>query len=230
MVCDQYYPDACTTVSDYSRGHSFVVPIIAYGFLSNEMIAVTAFEARDLQALRIPSQTIAYFIFTIYFMCAIGELLNVDWVNPALPQIYGGVNEDSVKTDGTQSRSRAIFVIAALQAGYTRIPGLLNGFMIFSALSASNSALYIASRTLYGMTRTINPWRWFSFLKFLGNVWHKTGVPMWALFASFIAFLWLPFLQLKSGYAIADVSQEHKSSSHVCTDTVQACRDHEYKR
>lgn len=167
-----------------------------------EMISVTAFEARDLRALRMPSQIIAYFVVAIYFLLAIGELLNVEWVNTSLPPIYGGINGTSVET----SRSSAVIVIAAVQAGYKHMPGLLNGFMIFSALSASNTSLYVASRTLYGMTRTINPWGWCSFLKELGSVWHKTGVPMWALFGSFIAFLWLPFLQLKRGYAIAEVS------------------------
>ena len=181
--------------------YSYVVPIIAYGFVGVEMIAITAFEARDLRSLRIPSQAIAYFVVGIYLLLAIGEFLNVEWVGTPLPEIYG-INGTSVET----SRSNAVFVIAAAAAGYKRMPGLLNGFMIFSALSASNSSLYVASRALYGMTRTISPWGWASFLKKLGRVWYKTGVPMWALSASFIAFLWLPFLQLKRGYAIADVS------------------------
>ena len=165
------------------------------------MIAITAFEARDLRSLRIPSQLIAYFVVVIYLLLAIGEFLNVKWEGTPLPEIYG-INGTSVET----SRSHAVFVIAAAAAGYKRMPGLLNGFMIFSALSASNSSLYIASRALYGMTRTISPWGWASSLKELGSVWHKTGVPMWALFVSFVAFLWLPFLQLKRGYAIEDVS------------------------
>ena len=181
--------------------YSYVVPLIAYGFIGVEMISMTAFEARDLRSLRMPSQTIAYFVAVIYFLLAIGEFLNVKWVGTPLPEIYG-INGTSVGT----SRSNAVFVLAAAAAGYKRMPGLMNGFMIFSALSASNSALYIASRALYGMTRTITPRGWLSFLKELGSVWHKTGVPMWALFVSFLAFLWLPFLQLKRGYAIADVS------------------------
>ena len=169
------------------------------------MISIAAFEARDLRSLRMPSQTIAYFVVAIYFLLAIGEFLNVKWVGTPLPEIYG-INGTSVET----SRSNAVFVLAAAAAGYKRMPGLMNGFMIFSALSASNSALYVASRALYGMTRTITPWRWLSFLKELGSVWHKTGVPMWALFVSFLAFLWLPFLQLKRGYAISDVSCSHQ--------------------
>lgn len=85
------------------------------------------------------------------------------------------------------------------------MPGFLNGCLIFAALSAANTSLYIASRALYGMTRAINPWKWFGWLKLLGTVWHKSGVPMWALVASALSFGWLPFLQLKGGYAIADV-------------------------
>lgn len=193
----------------------YVVPIIAYAFLGVELVSVTAFEARDLRSLRFASQTVAYFVIAIYLFCAIGEFLNVEWTDGALPQIYGGINQASVKVGEPVHNSRAVIVIAAFRAGYTRTAGLLNGCMIFSALSASNTSLYIASRTLYGMTRKINPWKWFRILKFLGSVWHKTGVPMWALFISFIAFYWLPFLQLHGGYAIADLLEIMSISASV---------------
>lgn len=55
------------------------------------------------------------------------------------------------------------------------------------------------------MTRAVNPYKWFRWLRLLGTVWHKNGVPMWALVASALSFGWLPFLQLKGGYAVADV-------------------------
>ena len=179
-------------VSQFSQGifdnyiSSYVVPSIAYGFVGVEVISMAALEARDLRSLRIPSQTIAYFVVAIYFLLAIGEFLNVKWVGTPLPEIYG--------TKGTSvgiSRSNAVFVLAAAAAGHKRMPGLMNGSMIFSSLSASNSALYVASRALYGMTRSITP---------------KTGVPMSALIVSFLAFLWLPFLHLNRGYAIKDES------------------------
>ena len=203
MVSHQIASKFLRALSD-NRNCSYVVPLVAYAFIGVEMISMTAFEARDLRSLRIPSKIIAYFVVIIYLMLAIGEFLNVKWVGTPLPEI-DGINGTSIET----SRSNAVFVIAAAAAGYKRVPGLLNGFMIYSALSASNSYLYVASRALYGMTRTISPWGCASFLKELGSVWHKTGVPMWALFISFLAFLWLPFLQLSRGYAIADVSYLH---------------------
>lgn len=173
------------------------------------MVSVTAFEARDLRSLRIPSRIVAYFVVSLYFMCAVGEFLNVGWTCESLPNVLGA-SETSVITTGrppcdkSPQRTTAIIVIAA--RGYGHAPGLFNAFMIYACLSAANSSLYIASRTLYGMTRTINPWRRFSVLKALGTVWHKTGVPMWALLISFISFIWLPFLQLKKGSAIDSVS------------------------
>ena len=184
---------------------SYVIPIIAYAFVGIESVSVTAFEARDLRSLRVASQTISFFFIAIYLFCGIGELLNVEWSDGALPEIYGGANEASLKKGQAVHNSRAIIVIAAYEAGYTRAAGFLNGCLIFSALSCSNTALYVASRTLYGMTRKISPGRGLQGLKFLGSVWPKTGVPMWALFISFLAFYWLPFVQLHGGYAVADV-------------------------
>lgn len=184
---------------------SYVIPIITYGFISVEMIAVTAFEARDLNSLRKSSQLIAYFISALYLFCVIGELLNVEWTNKALPEIFGGLHTDDAGVYGGRPRSRAVIIIAAVEAGYPKTPGFLNGCMIFAALSASNTALYIASRSLYGMTRTIRPWKCFRGLRVLGSVWHRNGVPMWALLISAVAFVWLPFLELRGGYAIADV-------------------------
>lgn len=193
-----------------------------------ELVSVTAFEARDLRSLRFASQWVAYFVISIYLFCAIGEFLNVEWNDSALPQIYGGIDQASVDLGTPVHNSRAIIVIAAVRAGYTRSAGLLNGCMIFSALSASNSSLYIASRVLYGMTRRINPWKWFRFLEFLGSVWRKTGVPMWALLISFLAFYWLPFLQLHGGYGVADVSGNRQHLD--VTDSVSASRNHEHLR
>lgn len=209
---------------------SYVIPIVTYGFLGVEVVAITAYEARDLRSLRLPSQTIAYFIVFLYLFCGIGEFLNVKWTDGDLPPLYGGINKDSAASNGPIARTRAIIVIAAFKAGYKKMAGFLNGCMIFSALSASNTALYVASRALYGMTweirnrgnrenraqeiqtLEIHPRPWLSWLGAMGTVWHKSGVPMLALVISAISFFWLPFLQLRKGYAIADVFIQYSRS------------------
>lgn len=189
------------------RSDSFVIPIIAYGFLGLETLTVTVYEARDLRSIRIPSQVIAYVILALYLFCAIGEFLNVEWRNLALPSKY--INPNIISKDaGRQNKqigAGAIIVVAAFEAGHKKIAGVLNGCIIFSALSAANSSLYVASRVLYGMTRNIHPRSRFAIFRGLGSVWNKTGVPIRALWVSFLAFAWLPFLRLRGGIAIEDV-------------------------
>ena len=194
----------------------FVFPIIAYGFLGAETMTVTAFEAKDLPSLRRPSQLIAYFVLAIYLFCVIGEYLNVNWRDQSLPTKY--ITQNSTVERRQQSgevdlsditvplKSHAVIVIAALRAGQRNMAGFLNGCMIFSALSAANTSLYVASRVLYGMTEKIDRFSNLGFLNRLGTVWDRTGVPVRALCVSFIAFVWLPFLRLKGGIGVSDAS------------------------
>ena len=189
---------------------SLIIPIITYGFTGIEIMTVTASEARDLRSLRRPSQYIAYFVFAIYFFCSVGELLNVNWTDSALPHHYVR-SATSLSTDGSETmeqsgRSQALVVIAALKANNHQVAGFLNGCLVFSALSAANTSLYVGSRVLYGMARKKKRSPRFQYLKGLGAVWSRTGVPVRALIVSYLAFIWLPFLRLRGDIAVSDVS------------------------
>lgn len=187
---------------------SYAIPLVAFTFYGVEIVAVTAFEAKYSTSLKWPSRTIAYVVFLLYFMCTIGEALTVRWTAPYLPEIYGsGGNSNSSLNQTTIPPRSASFVInATLGAGYNSLAGFLNGRLIFSVLSASNTCLYVASRTIYGMTREIPDTNWLGKrLNRLSLVVRQTGVPAAALFLSSISFFWLPFLQLQRGYAIQDV-------------------------
>lgn len=198
--------------------YSLVIPIIAYGSLGMETLTVTAYEARDLRSIRIPTQVIAYVILFSYLFCAIGEFLNVEWTDSALPSKY--INRKTFSDDtgkqNTKIGAGAIIVVAAFKAGHKKIAGLLNGCIIFSALSAANSSLYMASRVLYGMTRDIHPRSQFAIFRWFGSVWNPTGVPVRALTVSFLGFVWLPFLRLKGGIAIEDVGFYHRRRLSFC--------------
>ena len=75
-----------------------------------------------------------------------------------------------------------------------------------AVLSAANTALYVASRTLFGLTRELNPmskdWRWVSKLS---TTTHTRRVPAAALLASGPAFCWVPLLHLTKSYTDQDV-------------------------
>lgn len=185
------------------------MPIISYGFLGVETVTVTAYEAISITSIKRPSQMIAYFVFAIYLFCILGEYMNIYWEDPALPKNYINpqprIHQRQTEREEEHFKSQAIIVIAALRAGDPKMAGFLNGCMMFSALSAANTSLYIASRVLYGMTRKIEKFSKMKWLRGLGSVWNRTGVPVRALCASLVAFVWLPFLRLKALVAIEDV-------------------------
>ena len=100
-----------------------------------------------------------------------------------------------------------MIINAAYHAGYRDLAGFLNGCIIFSVLSASNTSLYVSSRTLYGMVREMPNSNWlYNKIRWMAKVPKRTGVPAVAILVSAVSFYWLPFLQLKKGYALQDVS------------------------
>ena len=182
------------------------LPIVAYGFVGVEIIAVTAFEARNPQALRFPAKWIAYIIFLLNFLIVLGEILTVDWKDSSLRPL----NQRSSDDAAAHNTSIAIFVLAPLEAGIRVLPGLLSGFMFFFGISCANTALYVASRTLFGLTREIPSNHELLVMRLLskmGTTTPRTLVPGWALLFSTLAFFWLPFLHLKRGYSTEYVKQ-----------------------
>ena len=177
---------------------------MAFSFTGVESFVVTAFEASTSKAIRFPSQTIAYFILVIYILVTIGEVLLVRASDPRLPLNAGDGTRD--KSAAPYPHSSAYAILGVWDWGSSNLAGFLNACLIFSVLSASNSLLYMASRTLYGMTRELPTTNAFgrAFRK-LSYVVPRTGVPAAALCVSAISFIWLPFLQLQGGYAIQKV-------------------------
>lgn len=178
---------------------------MAFSFYGVESLAVTAYEAKYSTSLTWPSRFIAYVIFLFYFLCTIGGALTVSWTAPYLPPIFGVAGNSTASLDNPP-RSDNWVVNITLASGYNNLAGFLNGCFIFSVLSTSNTALYIASRTLYGMTREIPDSNMLGrILNSLSLVVRQTSVPAAALLFTAVFFIWLPFLQLERGYAIEEL-------------------------
>jgi amino acid transporter len=107
-------------------------------------------------------------------------------------------------------------LIATLEAGSSYIPvtNVLLAFLVYSALSCANANLYVASRTLYGLTRDLNlrSNNWFeSLFAHLNIVTVKWRVPLWSIIASIaLVSSWLPFVKL--GLGQQDVSSKIRLS------------------
>ena len=148
------------------------IPIITYAFLGLEIFAVTALEAnRPRKSLKYPATLTAWITAAIYFFSALAFYLNVGWQDPSLPGLPDRIAQGNLtatpSTNGTQStQSQSIVVIALRHANIPTLIDFFNGCLILAVLSAANTALYVASRTLFGVTREINPndkhWGWIS--------------------------------------------------------------------
>lgn len=185
------------------RFHSYVIPIVAFGFIGIEAVAVTAFEAAP-ESLRRPSKFIAYFASILYLVCMLSQTFNVTWKHQDLPEIYSGIGEVNKRAEDNTDPAPVTTILAVIAVReWEKFPlaGFLNGAIIFSVLSASNTALYIASRTLYGMAFRMDDRGLAKKLRHFSKIDRTTGVPLPALFASWISFIWVPFLSLaKDGY------------------------------
>lgn len=192
------FRDRPPIVDNAATAVCLALPAIAYGFLGVEIIAVTAFEARNPRALRFPAKWIAYVVFVLEFLLVLGEVLAVGWQDPRLrPLGERGLVRTTERDIEHVHGTMAIFILAPFEAGVKTLPSILSGCVIFCVLSSANTALYVASRTLFGLTREIEPNHDHFLMRRLaklGTVTPRTHVPAWALLVSILSFCWLPFL------------------------------------
>jgi amino acid transporter len=180
------------------------IPILTHGFIGVEIVSVTAFEAKDRSSLRNPARFVAYGISSMYFVCFLLEAVIVPWRYKHLPNLQERTTTQDCPNDPWPSGQGfyAVVVIAARRYCSTSAGWFFNACIIYFCVSASNTALYVASRTIFGLTREIN-WRtnprWYlkMFAK-LGVTTPFTQVPHWGLLISALSFAWLPALQYTS--------------------------------
>lgn len=187
---------------------------MAFGYVGIETIAMAAFESRPT-SLKWPSKNLTYIAALIYLLCILGQSLNVDWQNDHLPVLYGAIGGSDKRHDKDPNNpySHTIAVIAIFEWGRKELAGILNGAIIFSVLSASNTTLYVASRTLYGMAYRIRKDELVGENSLVGqligmvaSVDRTTHVPLWALLISWLMFIWVPFMSLNNDYRVQFVS------------------------
>jgi amino acid transporter len=199
------------------------ISLAVFPYIGIESITVTAFEAKSPQkSLRFAAKNLAYLVTALYLISVVAFTLNVEWFNQSLAR-YFDQNRVDAKTnpslghtpsiyydlDSSPVRSESLPVIAIQQAGMKFLPGFCTACLVYSALSAANSALYIASRTMYGLAQSLDPESRSAPVRVLsriGTVTPDTRVPGWALVLSCF-FVWLPFLPLGVGYTRGELQQ-----------------------
>jgi amino acid transporter len=206
------------------------IPLAIFSYIGIELVTVTAAEARTNSHLKLPAKNIAYIICAIYLISLGGVAASVEWFNPNLPQflsqdlvnitinaeldiyqlipLLGHIPYSWVVLPNLHNITAAP-AVAAMEAGSSRLPGILIAFIMYSGIITVNTALYVSSRTLYGLTKELgrdnNNIFYRSFAK-LNTVAPTTRTPYWALGMSCLIFAsWLPFVHLRSNFSELEV-------------------------
>ncbi|KAE9376316.1 hypothetical protein N431DRAFT_180098 [Stipitochalara longipes BDJ] len=184
------------------------IPIITYAYIGVEIVAATALEAKSSRSLKFTAKNIAWITTIFYIVVAIGFYLNVSWTDPLLVKLSNIImrNSPAIVPPTSITRTDIIAVVSLLNTHMPKLAGLVNGCLIMAVLSAANTNLYVASRTLFGLAREIlardiEPYigllRWLSKLGMVGN---NSKIPAVAVGFSALAFAWLPFLRFTESY------------------------------
>ncbi|KAI0376199.1 amino acid permease/ SLC12A domain-containing protein [Hypomontagnella monticulosa] len=147
------------------------------------------------ETVRFSSKWISVFACIAYTLSGILVSLSVDPTDCQLPRIGWLTYPECQNVTDTKSP----FVLVAETRGNKQMASAFNVFLVFTALSCANTNLYVASRTLFGLTNQIDgdpdePW-YLNILAWLGRT-NSYRVPIRAMTVSALAFIWVPFLQL----------------------------------
>ena len=158
---------------------TFVTATFAY--LGTELVGVTVGEAQNPRKT-IPRAIKLTFYRILFFYCFSVFLLGmiIPYDSPAL------LDSNKALTGANASP----FVAAINISGIRYLPGILNGAILLFVFSASNSDLYIASRTIYGLALEGRAPR------FLAKT-DERGVPIYALGLS-ASFALLAFMNVST--------------------------------
>lgn len=116
-----------------------------FAYLGTELVGVTVGEAQN------PRKTIPRAIKLTFYRIFIFYVISVFLLGMLVP--YDS-EELAFATESTSDNASASpFVVAIQLAEIPDLPGILNGCILLFVFSAANSDLYIATRTIYGLSR-----------------------------------------------------------------------------
>ena len=183
-----------------------------FAYIGVELLTTTAFEARDPSEMKLPARNIGWFSTILYIVATGTFVANTSWQDQNLPQLFQQALVTITKPPPPDlavfalpqdPQTHAAPLIALVRSGFGSkfLPGFLNGCFIYSALSCANTALFVASRQLYGLTQSIslepNSPILVRLIAYPGGVEPRTQSPWRAVAVSAFLLYWLPFIRLR---------------------------------
>ncbi|KAL4984585.1 amino acid permease-domain-containing protein [Aspergillus falconensis] len=227
-------------VNNWASALFYAFSIAAFAYVGVDITAATALEARPDKrnssrntaadalkgrwpyiSVRFVATWTSFLVWIIYFIAGFLMSLNVEWDNENLPRL-SWLGSPSDKDDKFKTDSG--FVISAVMSG---IPGLADTFtaiIFLTAVFSANTNLYVASRTLFGLTRRIQD-DGLRFFAFFGKT-NNYQVPVRAMLLSLV-FMWVPFLYLSphnsADTTISSLLEVLSQMGSVCCIIVWTC-------
>lgn len=201
--------------SNFGTAFCMALPLVAWSFGGIDSTTMAAFEARSVKDIALASSSVHWITFLLYLFFGISIMLTVPWNSSSFPLIYSREISNSTTNVGACVSSQIAVVVALCNSNssyydedsnngiayrhqpHPSLAGFVNGCLLYSVLSAGNTALYLASRTLYGLTsspRLRGHGYLGELIRLLGTVDPRTGVPVYAVVFSWLILCWVPLL------------------------------------
>lgn len=152
-----------------------------FAYLGTELVGVTVGEAQN------PRKSIPRAIRLTFYRIIIFYVVSVLLLGMIVPYNHPKLLSAN-DSDNKSSASASPFVVAIELAAIPHLPAILNGAILLFVFSAANSDLYIATRTIYGLSREGKAPKIFSRTD-------RRGVPIYALGIS-TAFCLLAYMNV----------------------------------
>ncbi|KAL2867546.1 uncharacterized protein BJX67DRAFT_352567 [Aspergillus lucknowensis] len=217
------------SANNWGTGFLICLSIATFAYVGVEIVAASALEAqwpnnthadartpsdisqRSVDTLigntvKFSAKHISSLATIVYSISGFLVSLDIPWNDCYLPRLSwtketAGSDCSSPLGKKTADTTSA-FVAIGLESGIHHIGHVFNAFLVFTCLSCASTQLYVASRTLFGLTSRLDggegqPW-FLHALAWIGRTNHRR-VPVRAMVISAAAFCWVPFLQLRGG-------------------------------
>lgn len=141
------------------------------------------------------------FVAFAYIISGLLVTLSLKRDNCGLQRLASLKDKDCTEPDPKQRGfTYSPFIIIAQDSKIDNLDNVFNAFIVFTALTCANTNLYVASRTLFGITRNIRSREYVPRLLSWFGVTDRNRVPLRAMAISAVAFCWVPFLQRKESF------------------------------
>ena len=217
------------------------ISIATFAYTGVEVVAASALEAKwphradetstnsdilprsnDVQigkAFKFSAIFIPVFAMIGYTLSGVLGTLDIEQKSCALPRL-SWLSVD-VESGCIEPSNSSAFVAIAAKSNIPHLADVFNAFLVFTCLSCAGTNLYIASRTLFGLTSRLDGGgglRWYlRVFAWFGKT-DRRQVPLRAMIFSAVAFWWVPFLQLIRGNSNTESSV---NGTRASVDTVR---------